>query len=180
MNEYQLFKMGFKSAIYDTILSSLMRDYLAELRKEYPYINKGIGLIPETTTYMFFQNEELKVSFEERVAGVKVDSYEFHRILGYALGYPPKAVDFFVRCLQEPGLEHYKVGMHYMGVSCNGSIDDLVENCHWLWDTYTIPDIRKLLEVRIGYNFYSVDYKDVDRLRELQELALSTVAVTTK
>lgn len=170
--------MGRKPAIYDTVLSKPFLRWLPILLEKYPYIDKGIELREDTTFYMFFQNEELKQSFQNQLKEITVPSPDFHRILGLALGYPPKAVEFYVQCERDPSLRKFKVGMHYQGVPCNGSVYDLVENCNWLWEKYTFDGCSKEpLEVRIGYNMHKVEKGDIHRLRELQEIALARTSV---
>lgn len=173
MDYFMAFQLGYKPAIYDTVLSQRFVEVLPTLKEKYPYMNKGIGLREDTTTYMFFQNQKLKAGFEEQLDNVGHKSPEFHKILGLALGYPPKAVEFFARLQMKDEeakkLQPKRVGMHYMGIPCNGNVDDLVENCLWLWDTYTVPEVPDTLKVRIETTFYDVQYKDIDTLVALQD-----------
>jgi hypothetical protein len=69
--------------------------HLPELIKSYPYIETGDRIKDYIQYYVFFQNDVLKREFEERMEGVSIRSPEFHEILGYALGNPPKAVHFY-------------------------------------------------------------------------------------
>jgi hypothetical protein len=80
---------------------------------------------------------------------IKLATPERHHILGIALGYPPKAVDFYTRYydwqLREREAAKYwffthKVGMKYHGIMFVGHIDDLEANARWLWDTYQIDE----------------------------------------
>lgn len=180
MRDLDAFLLGYKPALLDTVLSEDFATMLPDLKRKYPYITEGIGLRDDVTTYMFFQTEEQKKSFQQQLEKVAPKSPEFHKILGLALGYPPKAVEFHSKLWSEneeaKQLELRKVGMHYYGITCNGNVDDLIENCLWLWDTYNFPDGPKdTLEVRIHTNFYPVEYKDVDTLKKLQEQVWSMI-----
>lgn len=172
-----MFVKGKKPALYDTLASKRFSKRLPTLNLRYPYI-EDLNLIPDSKFYLFFQDEESKQSFLSETKGVAVPSPDFHRILGMALGYPPKAVDFFVKCEQDRSMENLKIGMHYQGISCSGNVYDLIENCNWLWEKYTFDRCSKEpLEVRIGYNMHKVEKGDIQRLRELQEIALARTSL---
>ncbi|SHF23515.1 hypothetical protein SAMN05444392_11170 [Seinonella peptonophila] len=178
MNDITLFMEGYKPALYDTVMSKRFMGWLPQLQ-EYPYIDEGINLIPDVKFYLFFQTENQKRDFQSKVSKFAVPSIEFHRLLGQTLGYPPKAVDFYIRCEQEPSLKPLKVGMHYQGVSCNGSVYDLIDNCNWLWDTYSSKDLpNEPLQVRIGYNMYSAGWGDIERIKEIQQIAFSELPIS--
>lgn len=179
IKEVDAFLLGIRPAVYYCVEDPQFQHSRDQLMT-YPFVNKNIDLYDGTDFFLFFQNEDLRQKFLGQSKGVKVRSNKFHQILGETLGYPPKAVDFYVQCLDKKELEQLKVGMHYMGIHCSGSAGDLVENTLWLWDTYSRSDVHSLLEVRIDSSFYSVNCKDVERLKELQDLALSTKAVTVE
>lgn len=73
----KLFMSGYKPAYYDTILSNGFMKYLPTLVQKYPYLNQGVGLIEDTTTYMFFQNEDLKNSFQTQIKNITLDHQSF-------------------------------------------------------------------------------------------------------
>lgn len=106
--------------------------------------------------------------------GVPIRSPEFHEILGNALGYPPKAVRFYGQAVRNRSLKKKKVGIHFASISCSSSIDDIVENAFWLWNTYSFED--EPLKIRIDTKMHEVSYKDREKLVKLQD-AFSVYAI---
>jgi hypothetical protein len=168
MNFYEMFVQGLKPAIYRNTLDKQFNEKLPFLLENFPYIEgEKVALIPdpEVGTYIFFQNEELKADFSAKLENVEPGSKEFHKVLGSALGYPPKAVQFFAESWVDESLDQLKVGMYYLGIGCSGSIEDLTENCLWLWNQY---QIEEGIKVRLGTNFTEVDYMDLEKLEHLK------------
>lgn len=89
---------------------------------------------------LYFQNYELKDQFLLSGIDYTKDSREFQLLLGYTLGYPPKAVQYFVKHYWNNGISDEerddKISMSYCGFSFVACIHDLEENSEWLWDTY--------------------------------------------
>ena len=96
---------------------------------------------------------------------MEVGSPDFHKILGSALGYPPKAVKFFAESWGNNELAQLKVGMYYLGIGCSGNVEDLTENCLWLWKQY---QIKEKMKVRLDSNLIDVDYMDIEKLEHLK------------
>ncbi|RAL22001.1 hypothetical protein [Thermoflavimicrobium daqui] len=169
MPSFESFIKGHKPAIYENSLCPLFSKVLPDLLLKYPFINgDNIALNDEGETYLFFDNEELKESFENQLSDITKGSLEFHRLLGRTLGYPPKAVDFYIHKEVNSQLSQRSVGLYYMGVNCSSDVLDLDENCQWLWEHY--PS-HEQLQIRIDSSFYKVDYCDFDRLHQLKRLA---------
>lgn len=166
MNYIEMFLLGHKPAIYGTTLEKLLDHMVFYLKQKYPYIkNNGINLIDEAETYLFFQKEEQKQFFLNQFRQIQSKSPEFHYLLGKTLGYPPKAVQFYKQALLTKKLDQYRVGIYYLGISCSSNIDDLMENCAWLWDTYPFP---VGMEIRVDTSFITVKYRDWHILRQIQ------------
>ncbi|MBA4495257.1 hypothetical protein ACFO25_00205 [Paenactinomyces guangxiensis] len=168
MNEIEAFLNGIKPTL---LLAEQQKPFTTMLA----YPNAEIHLIPNRRQCLFFPTEEKMREWQERTAGITHTTPEFHRELGLTLGYPPKAVDFYVRrvkCEQEGRLNELKrlklkvVGMHYAGISCNGSGDDIIHNVRWLWDRYRLAEP---LKVRIDTSFITVDYRDEKVLTGIAE-----------
>ncbi|MXQ55931.1 hypothetical protein [Shimazuella alba] len=169
MKDLEFFLKGYKPSYYNTELDEEFTKHLPELIKSYPYIDMGIELMDDVQYYLFFQNDVLKREFEERMEGVPIRSPEFHEILGHALGYPPKAVHFYVQAERDRSLKKKKVGIHYASISCSSSIDDIVDNAFWLWNTYSFQDATKEpLRIRIDTKMHEISYKDRETLIKLQ------------
>ena len=95
----------------------------------------------------------------------KTGSPEFYKVWGCALGYPPKTIQFFAESWVDEKLDQLKVGMYYLGIGCSGSIEDLTENCLWLWNQY---QIEVGIKVRLDTSFTEVDYMDLEKLEHLK------------
>ncbi|KYQ87588.1 hypothetical protein L2649_02540 [Thermoactinomyces vulgaris] len=77
---------------------------------------------------------------------------EADRILGTILGFPPKAVDFYVRMMEEErkgNIEEYrrmrgrKIGLIYCGCSFVTDIEDFEINALWLLDKYPYEEAKE-------------------------------------
>lgn len=121
---------------------------------------------------IYFQNKNLKQAFQEKIKGLNQNSPEFHRILGETLGFPPLAVDFYVKHLQELVDWNRKVGFEYNGINFAGSFDTLIECTYWLWEQYPQQYFRER-EMILSYgkpsNRFKIAYKDINKLRTVHE-----------
>lgn len=161
MNPVESFIRGIKPALHEPAMNQRLVKELPRLIKNYPYLTEGIDLYDGTQFYLFFQNEEMKKKFLEDTKGIKPRSIPFHKALGLALGFPPKAVDFYCRCLQleeEGKPEPPRVGIHYCGLNFSSDPADLTENITWLWERYQYKDI---LHVRIDTEMIPVEFGDL-------------------
>jgi hypothetical protein len=96
--------------------------------------------------------------------------------LGLTLGFPPKAVEFYVTYYEwqlhdrSAAVAYYfshKVGYRYAGVMCEGHIDDLIENAEWLWNRYGLVQdmaIKVIQKPKDELIEFSVGYRNVDDL----------------
>lgn len=138
-HEIQSFLYGYKPAYLHAAgfkFPYQTKDEVKQLDK-YPCI-EGIFSPSSYAQVLYFQNHQLKENFLLSGIDYRKDSREFQLLLGETLGYPPKAVRYFVNHYwNEVDTERSdKIGMHYCGISFVACIDDLEENSKWLWDTY--------------------------------------------
>lgn len=134
---YESFLLGVKPACFEMV-TRLKREVLKELKK-YPHHYKN------ENGAIFFRNEAMKRNFLLDTEGLSTTDPVYHKILGLTLGFPPKAVDFYANYYgwqlkdREEAKRYFfthKVGFRYMGIMCEGHIDDIKENAAWLWERY--------------------------------------------
>ncbi|MBA4542008.1 hypothetical protein H1164_03715 [Thermoactinomyces daqus] len=169
------FLAGIKPSCYEN-MSRVPIDVLRKLER-FPRFSVFPGYD------IFFRDEQSRNEFAEAVVKIPRDSAEFHRILGLALGFPPRAVDFYVKRVSgEISLEQFyeqKVGLYHAGVWCTGHKRDIVVNMRWLWERYPYNDKSR---VATYYNndrqAYPIQYGDYEALHNLAE-ALNKTPTTT-
>ncbi|WP_028776610.1 hypothetical protein [Shimazuella kribbensis] len=159
------FLLGMKPAHYGNTGCPTTMKYIDKL-KRYPYVTNGID-ISDDDYFLFFQNNELKNEFLDKLKNVKPRSPEFHKLLGVTLGYPPAAARFFATCMSRTSLESYRLAIHYAGIRCVSHVDDLVENAIWLWDRYTEQEDMKIM---VNTSLYPVIRYDIERLNEIKRI----------
>lgn len=158
------FLLGMKPAYYGNKGCPTTMKHMDKL-KSYPYVTEDIA-ISDNDYFLFFQNDELKSDFLDKVKNVTPRSPEFHELLGVTIGYPPAAARFFARCQRNENLYVFSLAIHYAGIRCISHVDDLKENAKWLWDRYTEQENMKILIG--GTTFHSVEGYDLERLHEIQ------------
>jgi hypothetical protein len=149
------------------------------LKKQFPSVSHDEFPLLEKDEYLFFQTQELRDSIYNEIlkpnCHIKLQSPESARVFGTVLGYPPKAIEFFV---SQPGEkkedEKKKIGIRYCGVECAASLDDLVDDVSWLWEQYPYPDMDVLC---VSYEREHVDfpYGDIEYVRRMQQKALNYI-----
>jgi hypothetical protein len=135
----------------------------------YPSV-ENVQVFDSAGQVLYFQNEELKQDYLYQSKNtLNPHSPEFHKLLGITLGFPPKAVDFYVSELMSPDdYRHDRVGLDYCGISCIGGLDDLLENTAFLWDQIKNPKE----EMEIWYRSideskpktYEISYQNYDHV----------------
>jgi hypothetical protein len=131
------------------------------LLQGYPWVHEVvINTLPGVTIY--FQDEEKKQNYLDRVGRVIVDSAEYHRLLGVTLGYPPKAAECYALLIDD--LHTPSVGMGWDGIGCTGGVHDIEVNVSWLWDHY--PSASFVDDVRISY--YPTYYDPFDEVQTVE------------
>lgn len=160
------FLAGIKPSSYEC-LAQLPPDALKKLEK-FPRFSVHPGYD------IFFRDEPERDGFAKAVENLSRDSTEFHRLLGLALGFPPRAVDFYVKRISgELNREQFyeqKVGLYHAGVWCAGHKRDIVENMGWLWERYPYHDQSKVATYHNNdRQAYPVQYGDYETLHRLAE-----------
>jgi hypothetical protein len=166
MVDHEAFLKGLKPALYRTPNQGLMK--LFPSLEKYPYLKDHTG------RYLFFQTEEKKQEYLDALQRVEPGSPEYHQMFGHLLGYPPKAVDFFVRKCTDRSLADVSIGLAYAGIRCVGDVRELVENAFWLWDTYQWDEDMRLM---VGSELMYVPYRDMDQLKRVHASVLQQLAV---
>lgn len=156
MEELKAFINGIKPAIL-----LLEGDEEVDSLLSYPHVYVEISEYGKHI--LFFRNEASKKEWVKSTIGV--DRQELHRLLGLTLGYPPKAVNFFVANLGEH-LRDKTVTVRYSGINFGGSIDDLEENIKWIWDSYQQKSASK---VRYGSTVVYIPYRDEIELKRIYD-----------
>lgn len=85
---------------------------------KYPCLKKVMVYNQEQEIY--FQTAEMKESFLRKIKNLAPDSLSFHRELGLAMGFPPMAVDFYVKQMQDETLEWKKLGWSIVELDVSG------------------------------------------------------------
>ena len=136
MNHLDAFMLGIKPAC---LLSKADKDDRVSFNKliasELPKVEINSNLT------LFFQNEKLKQDFLDQYQDIEFGTNEYHHLIGLTLGFPPKAVDFFVQSLTDQRLWDQSVRYDYWGYLFSGSghKDDAQAISKWLWSNVSVP-----------------------------------------
>jgi hypothetical protein len=167
MVDHEAFLKGIKPALYRAYNQGLAE--LFPILKEYPHLKDHTG------RYLFFQTEEKKQEYVDRIQQIDLNSPEYHKMLGLLLGYPPKAVDFYVRKCTDRSLSEVSIGLGYSGVRCVSDVRELIENTIWLWDTYQLDEEMRLM---VEGEFIYVSYRQMEELKKVQAAILQHIIVS--
>jgi hypothetical protein len=170
------FLAGIKPSCYEN-LTRVPPDVLRKLEK-FPRFSVFPGYD------MFFRDRQLRDKFVKAVEAIPRKSPDFHRVLGLALGYPPKAVEFYVKRVSgELSREEFyeqRVGFYHAGIWCTGHKRDIVVNMRWLWERYPYNDRSRITTY---YNndrqLHPVQYGDYETLHNIAEALNKTPTATT-
>ncbi|WP_028778198.1 hypothetical protein [Shimazuella kribbensis] len=173
----QAFIMGMKPAV----MTNDRYKMIHYLKDKYPFFT--LQKRPNCNEYIFFQDKSKKEHFLDQMdKKPNPQNPEHIRALGLILGFPPKAVDYFVRLhfatSDKPILASQNVGLYYCGIHCASSVDSLLDDVLWLWDKYPYPEIDTL---QIRYHRGSIeqlcklDYENVKSLQFFQKLLKMTI-----
>lgn len=172
---YTTYERFFMCGIKQVINCSPADSKFDLLLKNYPYIDKEL-FPPLGGDCLFFQDEELKEKiyreYLEPNKHLKKFSPEFNQIMGTILGYPPKAVEYFSNRENRDNTKH--IGLYFCGVQCASSLDHLVEDVQWLWETYPYPD-RDVLSVRYQNEYMEFPFGDIQYVKDVQERAIKYI-----
>jgi hypothetical protein len=81
----------------------------------------------------------MRNEFIDHIQTVEQNSPEYHRIIGECLGYPPQAVNFFVKCMTKPELREKRGHFHYAGMNFAANVEQILDIAYWLWKNIRIP-----------------------------------------
>jgi hypothetical protein len=175
MKDLIAFTEGYKPAL----LTNVHNYNVDVLKEQYPHYTE----LQNGRIVIFFHGEEGKEWFEHN--GVFEVADEFgrakfktfdQRVVGYALGYPPKAVEFFQKChTDKEYFFHNKVGVDYYGIRFVTSIHTLTSDLLWLHVNRPVP---KHLVGKIGITDFRFEkpiyYKVEHKLLHDEELKKNT------
>lgn len=134
LNHLDAFMLGIKPAC---LLSKADKDDRVSFNKliasELPKVEINSNLT------LFFQNEKLKQDFLDQYQDIEFGTNEYHHLIGLTLGFPPKAVDYFVRSLIDQRLWEQSVRFDYLGYIFSGHKDDVQAIAEWLWSNVPAP-----------------------------------------
>ncbi len=170
MKSEESFLLGIKPALITTD----HYEFISHLKTNYPYY--VLQKRESFSDYLFFQDKEKMHSFLNQVNGTSDSQNPKHiQALGICLGFPPEAVHYFLIA----GSRMYeRVGLHYMGIHCAGSIDKLINNVLWLWNKYPFPELDKLqviYEVGSIRQEIQLDYEDRNSLQLFHRVLLNSM-----
>lgn len=166
------FLNGYKPAVLMNPNRDDEKDFIPLAR--YPFV-ENIQVFDLAGQVLYFQNEQLKQDYLYQSKNTSdPHSPEFHRLLGLTLGFPPKAVDFYVSELMSPNnYREDRVGLDYCGISCISGLDDLLENAYFLWNRN--KNQNEELEIwhkstpESKSKTYEIRYQDYDQLLQVQK-----------
>jgi hypothetical protein len=168
MVDHEAFLKGIKPALYRADNQGLQE--LFPILKEYPHLKDHTG------RFLFFQSKEKKQEYVDNLRQIDINSPEYHKMLGLLLGYPPKAVDFYVRKCTDRSLAEVSIGLGYSGVRCVCDVRELIENTIWLWDTYQLDEELRLM---VEGEFIYVSYRNMEELKNVQASILQRIIAVT-
>lgn len=182
ISEVEAFVQGLKPALITTSDNKKFMDNDFDmLSREYPFLDDDIGLRDDVTSYLFFQTDEALQEFANRKREVDRKSPEYHRLLGFTLGYPPKAVEQFyikekLKASNDPrgkAWQEMSVSLYYCGCSVQSHIDFVIEHTNWLWNTYRFEELLYIGVVDNGNGWINlpVGYMDNHCLNQTCEQA---------
>ncbi|PRZ12315.1 hypothetical protein CLV36_11581 [Laceyella sediminis] len=161
MRTVDAFLKGYKPAFLEIPHTKFTTEKLDLLLSKYPYVDeKAYDLLNGNVFYLFFQNQSVYARFQTEIERISFTKGEIDRLLGDILGFPPKAIDFYIRMMTEKRngnidafqrMKNRKIGMIYCGCSFGSDVNDFVENALWLLDKYPYEEAKEDgMFVRIG------------------------------
>ncbi|MBA4603521.1 hypothetical protein [Thermoactinomyces mirandus] len=120
--------------------------------------------------------------------GVKINSPEYCRISGHTFGFPPKSIEYFVKCwdMEQKGEDVSKLKKGKLGINCSGfmfviHIDIFVEDIMWMWETYKHPEAVKYETfIRYKKDYFYVKFGDVEYLIQVENEIRERMATDTE
>jgi hypothetical protein len=155
------FLKGYKPAFLEIPDTERTTAHLDLLLSNYPYVDETEhDLLNSNRFYLFFQDKSIYAQFQKEIKRIAFTKAEIDRLLGVILGFPPKAIDFYVRMMTEKRngnleafqrMKNRKISMIYCGCSFGSDINDFETNVRWLLDKYPYEEAKEDgMFVRIG------------------------------
>jgi len=189
MKTVDAFLKGYKPAFLEVPDTEFTTEKLDLLLSNYPYVDeKAYDLLSGKKFYLFFQDEGVHARFQAEMERTTFTEVENDYVLGIILGFPPKAVDFYVRMQTENrngNVEAYqqmksrKIGMIYCGCCFSLDVNDFQENALWLLEKYPYQEAKEDgMFVRIGLEpRMPVPIDDYRQLAEFHEYIMQQRSV---
>jgi hypothetical protein len=184
--EHEAFLDGYKPAL---VIYPSDKHFDKVLATDFPRITP---FDKQLSSYIFFQTEEQKQEYQRKIEGVKWGTYEFHKIVGEALGFPKKSVEYYAQMrVLENKMGHYpeeerrdSVGVEWAGFFFSSHMDFVEQEVRWLFDTYQHEKAIGLpVSIWVvGFDTPDIPYGDFERMNmivnKLQEIRKQKVSVT--
>ncbi|MFC7442216.1 hypothetical protein [Laceyella putida] len=130
MKDIESFLQGYKPALLTNPHYQLY--HAADLLKLSTYPSTKVK-IHKMDQLLYFQTKAEKQRFLQQTHPLLPDSPCYHREVGLALGFPPKAVEYYVTTMHHESVDEQKVYLEYCGIGFVTSIDYMMEDIQWLW-----------------------------------------------
>ncbi|KFZ39991.1 MULTISPECIES: hypothetical protein [Thermoactinomyces] len=161
MKTADAFLKGYKPAFLEILGLKQTTKHLNFLLANYPHVShRDYDLLSGNRFYLFFQTDFMRHRFEEELKQSTFSLADTDRILGMTLGFPPRAVGFYVQMMREKRkgntqayqqMKSRKIGMIYSGCSFASDIADFKENALWLLKRYPYEEAKEDgMYIRIG------------------------------
>lgn len=188
MRTVDAFLKGYKPAFLEIPNTKWTTKHLDFLLENYPYVSeRDYDLLFGRQFYLFFQNELIQALFQAEIKRSTFSKEEVDRILGTILGFPPKAIEYYVRMMEEErrgNLEVYqqmknrKIAIIYCGCSFSSDIKDFEINALWLLDKYPYEEAKKDgMYIRLNGERLPVPIENYRQIMEFHEYILGAVPV---
>lgn len=192
MRTVNAFLKGYKPAFLEIPDTEYTTKKLDLLLTNYPYVDeKKYDLLNGNRFYLFFHDESTRLLFQEKIERItSFTEEEIDRLLGVILGFPPRAIDFYVQMWKEKRMgnlevfgqmQNRKIGLIYCGCCFTSDINDFIDNVRWLREKYPYEEAKEDgMFVRLGDERLKVPFDNDHQLTEfygyiLRERDLVTV-----
>lgn len=183
----QAFLDGYKPATITFRQSRFFDQFYPEL-KRYPNIEISNEV---AEGFMFFQTEEMKAEYINKMKNVEEDSFFDHYYTGLALGFPERSVRLFSNFREIEALigempkeeERLGVGINWAGFQFKSFLPFVQEEIGWLWSVYKHPKsvnvplylrANNQPSIEIPYGDYQLLDKLIKEIREEQEATVAS------
>ncbi|MBD1373958.1 hypothetical protein IC620_16570 [Hazenella sp. IB182357] len=132
MTDIQAFLAGYKPSF----LFTPNHDYPHYANSEMEQLNKypSFNVTMNSRDHLLYtQTIPQRENIKTRLETLSPDTYEYEKIIGEALGFPPGAVEVYQKIKLLPV---QRVGINYIGINFVTSVEHLTSDVQWLWSTY--------------------------------------------